>query len=117
VITYTLLQSVRLSGTLPNDSLAIVTKRDGQSVELLEIASDTQPVTLELFHFQAGGERWSFSAPGWRVDTDAARTQLPYSSGDAFTELEITAESTAGAKRAKRLGIRIKPVVDAPDED
>jgi hypothetical protein len=115
--TYTLLRSVRLSGSFnAQGELAIVAARDGTSVEVLEVESDCEPVILELFHFEFEGVRWTFAAAGWRTDTDAARVELPYTTGDAFLGIDITAESTQGLKRPKRISVKIKPVPDAPDE-
>ncbi len=117
--TFTLLDSVRLTGKFTNRNLDIVTKRDGtEIVEYLDIKSDFEPVRVDLYPFtDDAGARWEFTGSIWQAGPEYASASIGFTDGDGFLAYEIEArEANTGAKAPKKLYLRIKPVVDAPDQ-
>lgn len=121
---FTILKSVRLTGRIANDKLEIVTTRDETDVvENLDVKSDILPVRVECYDFvdHATSVGWQFVEAGpWRrgngsyIWTEFQR----YKDGDSYDPLVVSARSQGAAtqEKPKQIYIKIKPVIDGPDE-
>jgi len=120
--SYVLLSSIRFSGRISAaGELEILTKRDGEVVESLDIQSDSPPlVRVQLHDFEHAGITWMFTAGGpWaRGGGPFAWAEFSgYSTGSSYDALMIVAQSqdAAAQEKPKQIYIKIEPVVESPD--
>ena len=120
---YTILESIRVTGEFDtSNDLVLITKRDSsESAEYLDIQADGFPVEIQAHDFEDGnGDTWEFQAVGsWTRSSGMATLSFTaYTSGSGFHEYDVEAKNatTSATEQPPKVKIKIKPVIEAPDE-